>query len=66
MDSLIDRCRQRFGPQRVATHFLLGTMRPDQWRRFHVIHIRHHLDQLRRIEKSVGHPVVLEVSSAPV
>jgi hypothetical protein len=41
-------------------------MRPDQWRRFHVIHIRHHLDQLRRIEKSVGHPVAIEVSSARV
>lgn len=66
MDTLIDRCRQRFGPQRVATHFLLGTMRPDQWRRFHVIHIRHHLGQLRRIEQAVGKAVADEVPSVRV
>jgi hypothetical protein len=56
MDTLIDRCRQSFGLQRVASHFVLGPLRPDQWRRFHVVHMRHHLDQLRRIEKSVGQP----------
>jgi hypothetical protein len=66
MDSLIDSCRQRFGPQRVTSHFLLGPLRPDQWRRFHVVHIRHHLGQLRRIEKAVGPPVADEVSSTPV
>ena len=66
MDSLIDRSRKRFGLQRVAIHFLLGPLRPDQWRRFHVIHMRHHLDQLHRIEKSVGRPIAFEDSSAPV
>ncbi|HEY1806948.1 MAG TPA: DUF1569 domain-containing protein [Acidobacteriaceae bacterium] len=62
MDDRITQCRQRFGIQRVASHFLLGPLRPDQWRRFHVIHIRHHLDQLRRIETSVGDPAWAEVS----
>jgi len=50
MDQLLDASRQRFGLQRVAPHFLLGPLRPDQWRRFHVIHFRHHLEQLHRIE----------------
>jgi hypothetical protein len=54
MDQLLDDCRRRFGIQCAAAHFLLGPMRVDQWRRFHVIHFRHHLQQLRRIEKSVG------------
>jgi hypothetical protein len=54
MDSLIDLCKHRFGIQRVASHFVLGPLRADQWRRFHVIHIRHHLGQLRRIEHAVG------------
>jgi Protein of unknown function (DUF1569) len=58
MDERISECRQRFGIQRVASHFLLGPLRPDQWRRFHVIHIRHHLDQLKRIEKTVSDPAV--------
>ncbi|HEX3663067.1 MAG TPA: DUF1569 domain-containing protein [Acidobacteriaceae bacterium] len=64
MDERISQCRQRFGIQRVAAHFLLGPMRPDQWRRFHVIHIRHHLNQLRRIDKSVNDPAWAE--AAPV
>jgi hypothetical protein len=62
MDGRITECRQRFGIQRVASHFLLGPLRPDQWRRFHVIHIRHHLDQLKRIEKSVNDPAWAEAS----
>jgi hypothetical protein len=57
MDAIIDNCRRRFGLQRVASHFVLGPLRPDQWRRYHVVHMRHHLDQLRRIEKTVGDPV---------
>jgi hypothetical protein len=54
MDRLLDDCRHRFGIQRAATHFLLGPLRVDQWRRFHVIHFRHHLQQLYRIEKAVS------------
>lgn len=53
MDGRITECRQRFGIQRVASHFLLGPLRPDQWRRFHAIHFRHHLEQLKRIEASI-------------
>jgi hypothetical protein len=60
MDSIIDSCKHNFGLQRVASHFLLGPLRPDQWRRFHVVHIRHHLDQLRRLEKSVSEPTPQE------
>ncbi|HSY02197.1 MAG TPA: DinB family protein [Acidobacteriaceae bacterium] len=54
MDQLLDSCRKRFGIQRAATHFLLGPMRVDQWRRFHAVHTRHHLEQMQGIEKSVG------------
>jgi hypothetical protein len=54
MDALLDQSRQRFGLQRVASHYVLGPIRPDQWRRFHVVHMRHHLGQLRRIESSAG------------
>jgi hypothetical protein len=54
MDHLLDACRHLFGIQRAATHFLLGPLRVDQWRRFHVVHCRHHLAQLSRIEKAVG------------
>lgn len=54
MDCLIESCAQRFGKQRAATHFLLGPLSADEWRRFHAIHVRHHLRQLREIERAVG------------
>lgn len=62
MDERISQCRQSFGIQRVASHFLLGPLRPDQWRRFHVVHIGHHLDQMKRIGKSVSDAARTEAS----
>ena len=54
MDQLLLRCTELFGRRPAATHFLLGPLRPDQWRLFHVIHGRHHFQQLRRIEREAG------------
>jgi len=49
MDSLLTQCRAKFGLERVATHIVLGPLRVDQWRRFHVIHGMHHLQQIQGI-----------------
>ena len=49
MDSLFDACRRKFGMERVAVHPFLGPLRVDQWRRFHVVHGLHHLNQLRSV-----------------
>jgi hypothetical protein len=49
MDTLLDACRHTYGMERVATHPLLGPLRVDQWRRFHVVHGLHHLAQLRSV-----------------
>lgn len=49
MDELLSQCRTMFGLQRVASHSILGPLRVDQWRRFHVIHGLHHLGQIQRI-----------------
>ena len=51
MDGALEQCRHRFGIQRIASHFLFGPLRVDQWRRLHVVHGNHHLRQLRRIER---------------
>ncbi len=51
---LLDRCRRKFGMERVATHPLLGALRVDQWRRFHVVHGLHHLTQLRSVIEQVA------------
>jgi hypothetical protein len=49
MDGAMDRCRAKFGMEKVGRHPLLGPLRVDQWRRFHVVHGLHHLGQLRRV-----------------
>ena len=53
MDELLTRCRTQFGLQRVASHMILGPLRVDQWRRFHVIHGTHHLAQVHRILQTI-------------
>jgi hypothetical protein len=54
MDALLDGCRRKYGMERVATHPFLGPLRVDQWRRFHVVHGCHHLEQLRSIIQQVA------------
>jgi hypothetical protein len=54
MDSALDRCRRKFGMERVTRHPLMGPLRVDQWRRFHVVHGLHHLAQLRAVMRSVA------------
>jgi DinB superfamily len=54
MDALLDQCRRKFAMERVATHPLLGPLRVDQWRRFHVVHGHRHLEQLRSIIEQVA------------
>ena len=53
MDAALDRCRRKFGMERVAVHPILGPMRVDQWRRFHAVHTLHHLRQLQRVRRQV-------------
>jgi hypothetical protein len=49
MDTIFDRCRRKFGMERVAVHPILGPLRVDQWRRFHAVHGLHHLVQLQSV-----------------
>jgi hypothetical protein len=64
MDLVLDSCRRKFGMERVATHPWLGPLRVDQWRRFHVVHGYHHLNQLHSvIEQVAPTPVPLRITS---
>ncbi len=60
MDDALGRCRHDFGMERVAVHPLLGPLRVDQWRRFHVIHTLHHLKQLERVREQVAPRLVAD------
>lgn len=53
MDIVLDRCRRKFGMERVAVHPIYGPLRVDQWRRFHAVHTAYHLQQIQRLRKLV-------------
>jgi hypothetical protein len=49
MDAVIQECVDRFGRnQPVADHPVLGPLTPAEWRKFHLVHGKHHAKQLRR------------------
>jgi hypothetical protein len=48
MDELLGRCEEQFARNRFATHQILGPLCAEEWRRFHVVHSRHHLKQIVR------------------
>lgn len=57
MDALLEKCRHKFGMERVAVHPLLGPLRVDQLRRFHTVHSVYCLRQLRPAEQIVQRSV---------
>ena len=50
MDGAITRCEGRFGRGRkIANHPVLGPLSVPQWRKFHLVHTRHHMKQIDRL-----------------
>lgn len=57
MDEMITRCEERFGRGRqLLDHVILGPLTGAQWRKFHLVHGRHHLKQLRRLREGMRLP----------
>jgi hypothetical protein len=52
VDKLLDDAEAAFGHDRCITHMILGPMSIHQWRRFHLIHGRHHVKQILAIRKA--------------
>jgi len=51
IDQLTARGEHLFGDRRAVSHLILGPLSMRQWRRFHLIHGRHHLKQIRAIRR---------------
>jgi Protein of unknown function (DUF1569) len=48
MAAALDGCEKRFGlSTKIMDHPFLGPLTPGQWRKFHWVHGRHHLRQVR-------------------
>jgi hypothetical protein len=60
MDKLLERCRSKFGMERVASHPIFGSLRVDQWRRYHALHVLHHAEQIRRTRRAVEPQPIVE------
>jgi hypothetical protein len=53
MDQALAECEQRFGSEvKMADHVVLGPLTIPQWRRFHLVHTRHHMKQIARLRDS--------------
>jgi hypothetical protein len=50
MDSELNDCERRFGQRtKIMDHPVLGPLTADEWRKFHLVHGRHHLRQIREL-----------------
>jgi hypothetical protein len=62
MDAIIAQCEARFGRRvRLLDHPILGPLTATQWRKFHLVHGRHHQKQLLRLRQ--GGPQGLKPNS---
>jgi hypothetical protein len=52
MDGIIARCEQTLSRGRLLEHPILGPLTATQWRKFHLVHGRHHLKQISRSRES--------------
>lgn len=51
MDDTITRCEGSFGRGKLLDHPVLGPLSGAQWRKFHLVHGRHHLKQIQRLRQ---------------
>jgi hypothetical protein len=53
MDKAIAECESRYGKAtRLLDHPVLGPLTAHQWRRFHVVHGKHHVKQIENLRNS--------------
>jgi hypothetical protein len=55
MDGIIDQCEARFPQRKLLDHPILGPLTAKQWRKFHLIHGRHHVKQILRLRAWAAH-----------
>ena len=48
MGAALDDCERRFGSRtKIMDHPFIGPLTADEWRKFHYVHGRHHMRQIR-------------------
>lgn len=55
MDAMLAICETKFGARtKVLDHVILGPLTVNQWCKFHLVHGRHHLKQIRNLQSSAS------------
>ena len=54
MDEVIASCERSLGSGRLLDHPILGPLTAAQWRKFHLVHGLHHVEQIRRLSESLS------------
>ena len=54
MDAILAQCEARFGRGKVLHHPILGPLTAAQWRKFHLIHGRHHAKQILKLRQNTS------------
>jgi hypothetical protein len=50
LDAMLTTCETKFGVgAKVLDHVILGPLTIPQWRKFHLVHGRHHIKQIQRL-----------------
>jgi hypothetical protein len=70
LSKALAECRIAFGVRPCGNHPIYGPLRVEEWRRYHAVHCRHHLQQFKEaIDFARKHPMSQrqpEASVAPV
>lgn len=63
LDEVLLQCESTFGSNiKIADNPVLGALRADDWRKFHLAHTLHHLKQIERIKQTgVGEGMAVKV-----
>jgi hypothetical protein len=51
MDAIIAKCESQLGRGKVLDHPIIGPLTAAQWRKFHLVHGRHHVKQILRLRQ---------------
>lgn len=51
MDELITQCMERHGDALILDHPVIGPLTASQWAKFHWVHGRHHMKQIRKLRR---------------
>ena len=54
MDEIIAKCEMQFGAKtKLLDHPILGPLTGAQWRKFHLVHGKHHVKQIQRLREEM-------------